>query len=340
MCGIGRPTPRNTLVGFASGDEYERKRRAKSDKTIDPEKDHEPEDPDQDHHMSKNTGVPYEVLTQQIFQQLLNQSDVKNVRVEQNVILKGKTAAHQIDVFWQYEVAGITYTTVVQTKDWSQTVQQGQLLMFKSVLEDLPNQPRGVFVTRTGYQSGAKDYAMAHGIQLYELRPPKDDDLKDGIATIKLTMHILTPRFSSPQFVADDQWLTTECQKRGVPIVEARAISISGLDSEIFFFGEDGGKKCDFKSALKKLLPPHYKASPETDKEYNFDQPSFLHTGSSRFPRIKVAAVRAKVSVTKEERTEVLKAENIAAFILRDVNGNKTQFIDEQNRPIKRRIFK
>src|SRR5208282_2707135 len=46
---------------------------------------------------------------------------------------------------------------------------------FKCVLDDLPNQPRGIFVTRSGYQQGAKDFAAAQGIILYELdeQPPK-----------------------------------------------------------------------------------------------------------------------------------------------------------------------
>jgi hypothetical protein len=49
--------------------------------------------------MSKNTGISYEILTQHIFQQLLNQSLVKTLRAEHNVKLHGLTAEHQIDVY-------------------------------------------------------------------------------------------------------------------------------------------------------------------------------------------------------------------------------------------------
>jgi hypothetical protein len=40
----------------------------------------------------------------------------------------------------------------------------------------MPGQPRGIFVTRRGYQKSAKAFALKHGIILYELdelpKPP------------------------------------------------------------------------------------------------------------------------------------------------------------------------
>jgi len=92
----------------------------------------------------------YELLVQEIFHALLKQKEVQNIDVKHNVTLQGKTTTHQVDVYWEFEKGGITYRTVVQAKDWATPVVQGELLKFKSVLDDLPQQPRGVFVTRTG----------------------------------------------------------------------------------------------------------------------------------------------------------------------------------------------
>ena len=64
---------------------------------------------------------------------------------------------------------------IVQAKDWQHRVEQVHLLAFRQVLDDLPGQPRGIFVTRTGYQSGAKEFALAHGILLYELKEADDE---------------------------------------------------------------------------------------------------------------------------------------------------------------------
>lgn len=121
----------------------------------------------------KNTGIPYEKLVRGIFQAIHDQEEVATITVEQNKTLQGKISTHQIDVYWKFQTGGIEHEVIVQAKDWRSAVKQGDLFHFKCVLDDLPNQPRGVFVTRTGYQQGAKDFAAAQGIILYELDEPQ-----------------------------------------------------------------------------------------------------------------------------------------------------------------------
>jgi hypothetical protein len=99
----------------------------------------------------KNTGVPYEKLVQGIFQAIHDQEEVATITVEQNKTLKGKISTHQIDVYWKFQKGGIEHEVIVQAKDWRSAVKQGDLFHFKCVLDDLPNQPRGIFVSRTGY---------------------------------------------------------------------------------------------------------------------------------------------------------------------------------------------
>jgi hypothetical protein len=121
-----------------------------------------------------NTGKPYEILVQAIFQAIHDQEEVATVIVGRNKTLQGRTTPHQIDVYWEFEKGGISYAAIVQAKDWQSPVKLGQLLEFRGVLDDLPGQPRGIFVTRSGYQRGARKFASAHGIMLYELdEPPK-----------------------------------------------------------------------------------------------------------------------------------------------------------------------
>ncbi len=117
----------------------------------------------------KNTGHPYELLAQAIWQALNDQEELTNVKVQCNVTLEGNLTSHEIDVYWEFKRSGVTYRTVVQAKDWINPVKQEQLIAFKKVLEDLPGQPRGIFVTRTGYQRGALQVAKATGIELFEL---------------------------------------------------------------------------------------------------------------------------------------------------------------------------
>ena len=120
---------------------------------------------------NKNTGIEYEKLIQTIFSQMQEQDLVKTINIQQNIIIQGKTIKHQVDVYWEFEIGGITYKTIVQAKDWNSKVKQEQLLSFAQVLEDIPGQPRGIFVTKTGYQKGAKEFAKQNNICLYELFP-------------------------------------------------------------------------------------------------------------------------------------------------------------------------
>lgn len=120
--------------------------------------------------MTTNTGKPYERLTRRVFETLLAQQSVKNLRVEHDIKLQGLTNEHQIDVYWEFETGGITYRTVVECKDKTKPVEKQTLHALWTTLQDLPGQPRGVVVARSGFQEGAERFAKAHGILLYELR--------------------------------------------------------------------------------------------------------------------------------------------------------------------------
>ncbi len=116
-----------------------------------------------------NTGKSFEILTQKVFQAILDYDDpmLKTIAVEQNKIIQGITGTtHQIDVYWEFERAGIKYQTLVEVKDWKSKVKQDQIQSFHSVLRDIPGQPTGIFVSKNGFQRGAKQYAKTHGIEL------------------------------------------------------------------------------------------------------------------------------------------------------------------------------
>ena len=72
----------------------------------------------------KNTGLEYEKMAQIVFQQIAN-SDIKvirNIEVKHDVNIIGKSATHQIDVYWEFEMGGIIYRNIVQAKDWKSKV--------------------------------------------------------------------------------------------------------------------------------------------------------------------------------------------------------------------------
>ncbi|HWT07187.1 MAG TPA: restriction endonuclease [Xanthomonadales bacterium] len=108
----------------------------------------------------------------------------ENVIIKRNVQLagstrdeKGRPVTHQIDVFVELRLPLITHQIVVQAKRWSSRVKKEQVLTFAQILSDLPGQPRGMMVAESGFQSGALQYARAHGIELFALQSLNDAPL-------------------------------------------------------------------------------------------------------------------------------------------------------------------
>lgn len=285
--------------------------------------------------MSKNTGIPYEILTQQIFQALHDQGQVKNINVQHNIDLQGKTIKHQIDVYWEYEIGGIVYRAIVQAKDWGQPVTQNQLLAFKAILDDLPGQPRGIFVTRTGYQSGAQEYAKANGIVLYELREPTAKDVEGRIMSFHLRFSVFSPKSTNVEPIFDQPWAVAERERRGLSPDEVVEIRTGGFENQLYLLNEAGQKTGTFFSVIKSMFPAAYVEVPPTVKEHKFTEPIYLPTGNPRFPRTKLLGIRAAISVERQNQELILNGEDFIGFVMRDVIGDKIRLIDKQNRPLK-----
>jgi hypothetical protein len=116
-------------------------------------------------------GLRYEVIAKAIFQQILEEAIGVTVRIEHLAKVQGLRTHHDIDLLWEFEICGILYKTLVEAKNCNSRVKQEHVLAFKAVLDDIPGQPRGVIVSRSGFQRGARRVALASGIQLFQLGP-------------------------------------------------------------------------------------------------------------------------------------------------------------------------
>lgn len=155
----------------------------------------------------KNTGKEYEELAQQVFDEIVNENrnGLETIQVQRDVTLQGKDTKHQIDVYWEFVVGGLMYKTIIQAKDQKSYINQSQMLTFKGVIEDLPG-TTGVFVTRTGYQTGAKQIADKNDIVTFILREPKVDDWEGYIRVINLDIHLRLPVVREVKLNIDGNW--------------------------------------------------------------------------------------------------------------------------------------
>jgi hypothetical protein len=279
-----------------------------------------------------NTGTAYEQLVQRVFQEILDQDTARTIEVKQNIVLQGKTTKHQVDVYWEFEIGGITYRTVIQCKDWKDPVKQGELFALKTVLDDLPGQPRGVLVTRTGFQAGAREFAKAHGIILYELREPRERDWEGRIGEIHTTMVIYVPSARDFKLVPDLAWVQAERERCGLPNGERFSVGFGpGPAEDLVFLDEDGQPSISAADVIKAMFPPHQEEFTERLGSFEFAEPAYLETGHDRFPRVRLTSASAKIAMGRVEETMVIDFTTVPGFILFDVLGDDVEHMFDKD---------
>jgi hypothetical protein len=303
--------------------------------------------------MAEKSGTPYENLTQVIFQSLVDQNEVRNIEVKHDVKLQGKSnTSHQIDVYWKFEMGGIEYETIVQAKDWKKPVDQGELLKFSAVLLDLPGRPTGVFVSREGYQQGAKDYGLANGILIYELNeaePPPGLYMHPGdwanFATIRLPLraiittpgetvpaednfyglaydiHFYTPVYSKPKFDVSAKWLQAEYPTKDTSQLKEFDFSPGHLHEQ-YLYDADGAVIGNIADLFLKLAQAAHKEGPlEITVKHIFEVPTFILMSSSLTTRIKVDTVSFDVKIQCRHEVVPMRMEQFPQWVLRQINS-------------------
>lgn len=253
------------------------------------------------------------MLVKEIFEQILkyNLPNLKTLKIEHDVDIKGNLGTHQIDVYWEFEFNGIKYKTIVQAKDWNSNVPQEKILAFNQILQDIPGQPRGIFITKTGYQKGAKEIAEKLNIVLYELRKPTDKDWEGKMRDLKIIIHGIFPNLINAILVCNP------------------------MESKIL--DSNGEEQCRFMDLLNKLMKANVGFNEEAEVKESFDEPLYLLTEKN--DKFKIKELIIKYIVRKIEREIYIKGDNLVGFILCNVLDKSGQRISPQRELIDKSPF-
>lgn len=149
--------------------------------------------------MDKST--EYEKNAQEIYQELAKTKGINTVEVEHDAKLIGKSGQNrQIDVYWEYEIAGIKHKFIIECKNYNRKISIDELNAFRSLLLDLSNVD-GIMLAKDCFESELKRTADSHGINLKELNPPSD--IFHGIGGVGDHIKTKTKRCL---FLFDDEW--------------------------------------------------------------------------------------------------------------------------------------
>jgi hypothetical protein len=296
---------------------------------------------------SVSKAVEYEQVTRAIFQALVDQDEARNIDVQHNVTLPGKFLNHQVDVYWKFESGGIEYSTVVECKDWNRPLEQEKLLAFKSKLEDL-NNPTGVIVTRSGYQSGALKYAHAHGIYLYELFEEPPLVMKEGtFGRMKVTPYLINdqsqeielvaewifyePHYVDNRFYVDRDWFEVQLGKfedEIVPEISQFKLPVQRLSMTKLYdetHNEIGNVLAIFAKRSEQMLENN-----ETSGRliHRFSESTFLKTEHRLLPYLKVTGLSTNVTIKKHEPIiRPMRTQGFVHFVLRNLRDGSEQVI-------------
>lgn len=223
-----------------------------------------------------NNGKGYEQFVALLQQALLDAESVtlqKNIDIQLNKkIVDSCGVEREFDLYWEYELAGITYKTVIECKDYDSRIPLEKIDALIGKVRDIPDL-KAVFATKKGYQSGAKAKAEHNKIDLLIVREQNDSDWQDVdgtpfIKAIHINMIVRMPaNITGFQPLLDAEWA-----KENMNSDLSAPISMSGLNNEIFIENEDTGTRYTLHELASKLAPFENKDYGSFTKEECFDQ--------------------------------------------------------------------
>ena len=271
-----------------------------------------------------NPNIEYEKFTQEIYQELVNADVLKTTEVQHNVKLKGRSGQeHQIDVYWEYEIAGTKQKVAIECKNYNKTI--GKVRDFYGVLCDL-NNVVGIMVTKVGYQKGAKEYASEYGISLKELRTPNPGEAIIGEVEMNFDISVRrclflvdvndseTEKFSASRYKQFLSWMSLDKDSW----INATHIPLELIDRNII---NSNGTTITTLEKIEEELPK------DSDSDIIFKyEDAFVNT---RWGKIKINEIKYEYKYTNEKKIIAIDAQDFVKAILKDALNGEIRFIAE-----------
>lgn len=155
-------------------------------------------------------GASFEDYIHYVYSTLLNLKGEK-IQVSKRTTFKvTPDETYEIDIFYEFTNVGVKHRVAIECKDWSSPVDQGRVLEFHQKIKNIGEDIVGVFVSRSGYQSGALTVAKRHGIlTLAAEEIPSIFDI--------LAQHITTSFIPEDHCIGEPFWYIGELEKPDAP---------------------------------------------------------------------------------------------------------------------------
>jgi len=276
--------------------------------------------------------IQYEQLTQSIYQAILQNESSNNIKVEHNVNVMGHSGvAHQIDVLWHFRQAGIEHTVLIECKNYASNLTLEKVRNFFGVIHDIGN-AQGLIVTKTGYQSGAAQFANYYGIGLKELRKPNNLDWKGRVKDIHITVTAKTVVSSEEKQLLANVVLKPKDESQRLRIealIQGGLINVpSGPD--LRFYDKEGHIISEeMRWWLPKQLETLYKedGGPYTQAIKLGDKYLLINENCSNEELVEVDELIITYFVESFSEEIISHGEEIVEAILKDCNTDEVEYV-------------
>mgnify|MGYP003301284235 CR=1 FL=1 len=272
-----------------------------------------------------NPNTEYEKFTQEIYQKLVNADVLKTTKVQHNVKLKGRSGQeHQIDVYWEYEIAGTKHKVAIECKNYNQAVPIGRVRDFFGALYDLVD-VKGIMVTKVGYQKGAKEYASYYGIDLKELRNPNPGETIIGEIEHHFNIAIRHRLFLVDENYAETKGFNVSRYKQRIDSIgisntpkwiNSTHIPLQLIDNNII---DSNGENIASLDEIEKTLPE------KSDSDIIFKyKDAYVNT---IWGKIKINEIKYEYKYKNEKKIIAIDAQDFVKAILKDALNGEIRLI-------------
>ncbi|WP_041956522.1 restriction endonuclease [Sulfurospirillum arsenophilum] len=230
-------------------------------------------------------GSNYEQFVQILQQALLDSEPFAkqhNIEVERNKkIIDNNGIEREFDLYWEYELAGITYKTIIECKDYSSKISIEKIDALIGKLHDLPD-IKPIFATKIGYQSGAEAKARQNKIDLLIVREENSNDWQDEngnplVKIIEIHIHVLSPaKITNFKPFIDKDWV-----QKNTDVDVSKPLNFRANNNEIFIENYENGERYSLHDLANRLDSKSNQYGNFTNQE-NFED-AYIHYGTTNF---------------------------------------------------------
>ena len=114
------------------------------------------------------TPTEFEVFCMDLLQNYADAEGLTDFTIEHNVKMKAYDGTYQIDVYASFTAMGMNFKVLCECKQYKNKVKRETIQILANKLESL-GVHKGIFLSTSGFQKGAVEYAKAHGIALIQV---------------------------------------------------------------------------------------------------------------------------------------------------------------------------